>query len=354
MKVLFVNYAMNIGGIESFLLNITRELRSHNIDVDFLCYHEEEFALEKELTNLGCHFHRLSDPDHTSILKHIKQLKTFFKNNKYDVVHANTYTDSGAVLYAAYLSGISVRVAHSHTSQKPKSFKQKMKWFIAKILIKIFANRKIACSKIAGKSLFIGNKYTILENGVDLSKYIYNKNLRCNIRNKYNIKEDEIVIGHVGRFAKVKNHKYIIDLFSKLDDNYRLLLVGDGPEFNSIKELVSNYELDSKVIFTGSVFNAYEYFNAMDLILFPSFYEGLPVSLVEAQMNGLQIIASDTVSNEINLFGNVKFFNLNDDVNNVIKLVKEINSRNSNLEYFEKSNYNIKNTYEKLIEIYKK
>ena len=130
MRILFVNYTMNIGGIESFLLNITKELKAHNIDVDFLCYHQEPFDLENELNKLNCHIYHISDPDHTPSFKHLKQIKKVLKENKYDIIHSNTYTDSGFVMLAAFLAGIKVRVTHSHTSQKPTSFKQRIKWFL--------------------------------------------------------------------------------------------------------------------------------------------------------------------------------------------------------------------------------
>lgn len=353
MKILFVNYRMNIGGIESFLLNITKELVKQKHHIDFLCYKDGKYDLDKEIKDLKCNIYRINDPDKVSSYKHFKELYNFLKNNKYDVIHCNTYTDSGLVMFAAFLAGIKVRVTHSHTSQKPKSLKQKIKWFIGKMMINIFSNKKIACSKVAGESLYLTNKFVILENGVDLNKYIFNKDIRNKIRKELLVKENEILIGHVGRFVPVKNHEYIIDLFKELDDNYKLLLIGDGPDKTKIEKLVRDYKLKDRVIFTGNIRNTNEYLNAIDLILFPSLYEGLPVSLVEAQMNGLQIIASNTISKEINFFGNVHFFDLNDSKENIKDIIKKTNKRNINNDYFKNSNYNIENTVSKIISIYK-
>ena len=354
MRILFVNYTMNIGGIETFLLSVTKKLKNKNHKIDFLCYEQETFDLEKEVKSLGSNIYKINNPYRVSFLKHIREIYKVLKNNNYDIVHCHTYTNSGYVMLAAFLARVKIRVTHSHTSQKPTSVFQKLKWQIAKILISIFSNRKVACSKVAGDSLFSRN-YEIVENGIDIDKYSFNKETRNKIRDTHSIKNNEIVIGHVGRFAPVKNHKYIIELFSELDNNYKLLLVGSGPELDNIKKLVKDKKLKDRVILTGSVKNTNEYYNAMDLILFPSLYEGLPLSLVEAQMNGLYIIASDTVSKEIDLFGNVHFFSLNDSKEEVIKKIYKIkNKRNSNLDYFKNSNYNIENTCLKLLSIYKK
>lgn len=354
MKILFVNYTMNIGGIESFILNISNELKKQVNEIGILCYRKEKFILEEEITKNGYNLYKIDNPDIISAFKHFKQLINFFKNNKYDVVHCNTYTDSGYVMLAAFIAGLKIRVTHSHTSQKPLSFKQKLKWLIGKILIELFSNRKIACSKVAGDSLFLIKKYEVLENGVDLKKYEYNIKTRNKLRNELLIKNDEIVIGHVGRFVPIKNHKFILDIFKELDKKYKLILIGDGPELNNIKDIVKKYKLDKRVTFTGNVRNTNDYLNVLDLILFPSFYEGLPISLVEAQMNGLQIISSNNVSDEVNLFGNVHFFDLNDK-KKVFKLIEEIgNKRVINNDYFKDSNYNIENTCKKLLDIYKK
>lgn len=354
MKILFVNYTMNIGGIESFILNISNELKKQGNEIGILCYRKEKFILEEEITKNGYKLYKIDNPDIISAFKHFKQLINFFKNNKYDVVHCNTYTDSGYVMIAAFIACVKVRVTHSHTSQQPKSFKQKLKWLFAKILIELFSNRKIACSKVAGDSLYLSKKYDILENGVDVTKYEFNKEIRKKIRKELNINDKEIVIGHVGRFVPLKNHKFIINIFKDLDKNYKLVLIGDGPELNNIKEMVKELKLEDRVIFTGNIKNTNEYLNALDLVLFPSFYEGLPVSLIEQQMNGLQIISSNNVSNEVNLFGNVHFFDL-EDKETVFKLIKEIgNKRIINNDYFKDSNYNIENTCKKLLDIYNK
>ena len=353
MKILFVNYTMNIGGIESFLLEISKEIKKSGKEVDILCYKNEKFDMETELKNNNINIYRIDNPQNIPVFSHINQLYKFIKKNQYDVVHSNTYTDSGCVMLASFFAGTHIRVTHSHTSQQPRTLLQKTKWFLAKILIKIFANQKIACSEIAGESLFLDKQYEILENGVDLTKYEYNSNIREIIRKKYNIKNNEIVMGHVGRFVPLKNHEFIIKVFELLKPNYKLMLIGDGPELNRIKDIVNEKKLSKRIIFTGNIRNTFDYLNAIDFIFFPSLYEGLPVSLIEAQINGLQIISSKNVSSEVDLFGNVHFFDLNEEKEKIVKMIENNDIKRSlNHNYFKKSNYNIENTAKKLLNIY--
>ena len=357
MRILYVDYTMNMGGIENFLMNITRRLHKDN-KIDFLCYSKKDFIFDDELKQMNCNVYKISDPASVSPLKHFKEVKQIIKNGKYDVVHCNTYIDSGYVMLAAYLCNVKVRITHSHTSQKSISFKQRLKWAIGKVLIKIFANNKIACGELAGKSLFGKSKFLIIENGIDLNKYSFNNDIRTKIRKNYNIKNDEIVIGHVGRFAEVKNHKFIIEVARHLKEKkikFKALLLGSGPEKDNIIQMTKDYDLTQEIIFTGDVFDSYNYYNAMDVILFPSLYEGLPLVFVEAQINGLNIVASNTISKESNLIGNVCFLDLNDNIDIWASyIVDKSKSRNENLDYFSHSFYNLDNVVSKLLSIYNK
>lgn len=358
MKILFVNYSMNMGGIETFLMNVIRKIDLTKNNVDFLCYLDTEYDYEKEIKEKGCGLIRISHPDKVNLFKHISQLISVMKNNKYDVVHCNTYFDSGYVMLAAKLCNIKVRVTHSHTTQgkSPKSFIQRIKWGISRFMINSFSNVKISCGQEAGIALFKKSNFTIIENGVNIENFIYNENYRRELRKEYNIKDNQLVIGHIGRFAEVKNHKFIVKIFAKMakqNDNLRLMLIGDGPEFDNIKKLIADYGIEDKVILTGNVMDNYKYFNVIDCLFFPSLYEGLPVTFVEAQINGLNIVASNTISKQSNLIGNVTFLGLEQKEEDWIKTIQEkIKYRNFDNEYFMKSNYNLNNMVSKLLDTY--
>ena len=355
MKILYVNYAMNMGGIENFLMNVTRKI-ANKYEIDYLCYSDEKFLFEEELNKLNCNILRITSTSKCSPLKHFFEIKKIIKKGKYDVVHCNTYTDSGYVMFAAFLCGVKVRICHSHTSQKSISFLQKMKWSIGKTLIKLFSNKKVACSDVAGKALYGRSKFEIIENGIDINKFSFNSLKREELRKKYNINDSTIVIGHIGRFAEVKNHKFIIEVAKTMKEkqyDFRILLLGDGPEFNNINKMVNEYNLEKYVIFVGNVFDAYNYYNAMDAFIFPSLYEGLPLTLVEAQINGLNIISSNNVSTESNLFGNVEFISLDEKIDIwVSKLINASKGRNFNMDFFNDSYYNLDNTVKKIENIY--
>lgn len=356
MKIIYVNYVMDQGGIENFTMNVLKKLNQNNsIEILTFVDPETKFYHEEELKKLNCKIHKI-DKKKLGLIGFIKELIKIFKKGKYDIVHSNVYATSGYVMLAAYLSGIKIRVAHSHSSHDSKNIFDFMKHIIGKILIKLFSNRQIACSEKAGNKLFGKNKYIILENGVDLNKYEFNEKSRNYIRNKYNIKHDEKVIGHIGRFHKVKNHKFIIEVFEnilKIDHNFKLMLIGDGEEFNNIKHLVKNKGIDSKVIFVGSANNANEYYSSFDSILFPSFYEGMPFVFIEGQINGLNFIASNTISKDSNLIGNITYLDLNENIQLwSTKVIEKSECRHFNHRYFKESNYNLDNMINKMIKIY--
>lgn len=356
MKILYVNYVLNQGGIENFTMSISRSLNKEN-DISYLTIinDNEEFYYEKEIIGMGGKIYKLNK-DKIGTIRFIIELIKIFKKNKFDVVHSNIYVASGYIMFAAWIAKISKRITHSHSSYTPKGIKQAIRYKIAKRLINIFSTDKIACSKKAGDALFIKKDYDIVENGICIDDFMYNENTRKIVREKYRIEKDDLLIGHIGRFAKVKNHEFLIKIFNEClqkNNKLKVILVGDGEEKEKIIKLVKELKLEKKVIFTGSVKDPSTYYNAMDLFVFPSMFEGLPYVLVEAQVNGLKIIASDNVSNDSNLIGNITFISLNDKKEWIKQICNDSYTRKTDLKYFKKSYYNIDNTIKKINSIYK-
>ncbi len=359
LRILFVNQTMNLGGIETFLMTLTKELLEQGNEVAFLCYKEGTYFYEKEITKIGCKLYKLHEGKNTPHKKHFDNIRRIIREYKPDVVHSCTYVDSIHVMLAALLSGVKCRVTHSHTSEKPSELKQTLKWPIAKVLFKILATDRIACSKEAGKQLFAKNDYVVIKNGVDIKEFQYDPIARKTIRSKLNIKENEYVIGHIGRFHKVKNHTFIIDVFAKIlekNKDCKLMLVGDGTELNNIKLHISKKKIPSnKVILTGAVDNPSFYCNAMDTFIFPSFYEGLPMALVEAGTNGLRVTANSVITRDAIVNNNITFLSLDDDIdiwaNTVIASKRNKSPKESLLA---KSEYNIKNTARTFEKLYRR
>ena len=192
-----------------------------------------------------------------------------------------------------------------------------------------------------------------------MQKFSYDEVLRNEIRKKYSIKDDEILIGHIGRFETAKNHIFMIDVLEQIvlkNSEYKLMLIGDGSLFEKIKEIVLEKKLDKNVIFVGSVLNPEKYYNAFDCFIFPSTYEGLGISLIEAQANCLSCIASTNVPVESKITNNVEYLNLDkgieyfaDKVVNV-KKTRDLESQ----KIINESDYNIKKIVKEIEEIYNK
>lgn len=163
-----------------------------------------------------------------------------------------------------------------------------------------YATELFACSKLAGDWMFLGEHFDILYNAIDINEYKYSPVIANKLRQEFHL-ENCIVVGHVGRFNPQKNHSFLIDIFSECvqrNSNTKLLLVGDGEGRQKIQDKVRDLGIQDKVIFTGIRSDVNELLQAMDVFVFPSLYEGLPVTMVEAQASGVPCIISDHVSKE--------------------------------------------------------
>lgn len=361
MRILQVNNTMNIGGIENFLMNIYRNIDKNKYEFIFLTYNKEKFDYEDEIISLGGKILRISNPNSVSILTHIKELYNAIKKAKVDVVHCHTHFNCAYVMIAAKLANVQVRIAHSHSTYAllEKNLKKRIKWFVSRNIINKISTIRFACSKEAGQAIYKNKDFIVLPNGIDLKKYSYNKTIRDKLRKKFNIKSDELVVGHVGRIDTPKNHKFLIEIFYnllKINKNKKLILIGTGPLENEVKLQINKLNIADKVILLGNRKDVYDLYNMFDVFIFPSIYEGLPLTLVEAQANGLVIIASDSISKEIKISNCIDFYSLNKKAEEWAKIVdqkKNFKHKNT-LKELEKSSYSINNTINLLEQYYKK
>lgn len=328
IRVLQVLTIMNRGGAETMIMNYYRNIDRTKIQFDFLLHRPDVGVFDEEIESLGGKIHRLSNISLTNLHGYQKSLDLFFKNHpEYQIVHTHLNALSVFVLKAAKNNNIPVRISHSHTSLyhvnvNPFSKKRSSINFIIKFLAQNyfkFGNRKyatyfFACGKQAGEWLYGKkniSKVKIINNAIETSKFIYNKSIARVYKNKLNVR-DHLVIGHVGNFVPEKNHGFILSVFKeikKLDKKAILILVGGGNK-TPMETLAKNMNLEDSIQFLGVRDDVAHILQAIDVFIFPSTNEGLPVTLIEAQAAGLKIIASSGVSNEIDITGLVNFMSL--------------------------------------------
>lgn len=298
VRILHVVTYMGRGGLETMLMNYYRHIDRNKIQFDFLVHRAFEADYDKEIESLGGRIYRL--PRLNPFRKeYLNTLDAFFEEHKeeYRIVHSHLDCMAGVPLKYAKKNGIPVRIAHAHNSNQTKDFKYIIK-LLCKKNIKMYATDLFACGEEAGRWMFNGRIFNVLNNAIDAEKYLYSYQSRKEVRKELRIADDILVIGHVGRFAPQKNHKFIIKIFSevlKQKNNAVLLLVGDGELKKDIEELTRNLGIYEKIIFAGVRSDVPRLLQAMDIFLFPSNYEGLPVSIIEAQAAGLPCLISDKV-----------------------------------------------------------
>lgn len=302
-------------GVSAVVMNYCKHI-SKNVQIDFLLYEQPEKEWIELLERLNIQIYTSGKPTGRGIVTYQKNVEEFFRVHaeNYDIVHLHIPNAAFTVLRCAKKYGIPVRIMHSHNARGADGMVKKVRNFILNKWGLLYANEYFACGLEAAKYLFGKQKVesgsvVIINNAIDLAKYSYDVEKRQSIRTKLGL-NDEILLGHVGRFEEQKNHQGLIRIFKELislDESYKLVLLGDGPLREQIECEVVQSGLAKKVIFTGIVNNVNEYLSAMDIFVLPSLYEGLPVVCVEAQAAGLPCIVSTNVTNEIRFTESVYF-----------------------------------------------
>lgn len=291
-------------GITSVIVSYLEAMDLSGLEVYVIATNVCEPEIQTKLIQLGCHIVQL--PSRTSHpVMYFIELSKFIYKNQIEVVHGHGNSATLAIeMGAAWLGGCKCRIAHSHNTKCDQVYVDK----ILRPIFNCMYTEAFACSKEAGKWLFKDKDFFVLTNGRDINKYKFNKITRTAVRNKLGI-DKEICIGHVGGFYEQKNHAFLIEIFreiKKIENNVKFFLIGDGPLKNQIEQ--KGYGLD--INFTGNIDNVCDYLNAMDGMLLPSFFEGLPLVSIEWQINGLPCILSDKITKECSLAKNIKYMSL--------------------------------------------
>lgn len=329
------------------------------MDIQVLATNNPEKRVTEKVENSGCRV--VSIPYRKkNIVKYFFALYKYISKEKIDVVHVHGSSAIMSIeLVAAWLAGCKVRIAHSHntTCENQKADK------VLRPLFNRSCTTAFACGQDAGRWMFGKRKFTIIPNGRNIKKYEYDTKKRTEYRNKLGIPLDALVIGHVGRFNRQKNHEYLVRIFGevyKKERNSYLVLVGAGEKVDEVKALVKELGLEKNVIFTGVIENVSDYLSVFDVMLLPSLYEGLPLVVIEWQIAGLPCIVSDTVTKECAITSLVKFESIKKEpevwANEVVNLI--LQDRNDSKEVIfneiKTAGYDIESGAERLKKIYLK
>lgn len=303
IRILQFVHSMDAGGIETFIMNIYRNIDRTKVQFDFLVNTEKECFYDKEIIMLGGKIYRIKTPYNPIFTRKFnKELYLFFvKHPEYKIIHCHRNTTSVYALKQAQKAGIKTRIAHSHIADVKLSLASIFfEWH--KLFIKRYATDLFACSKAAGIWLYgkkaeIENKIKIVPNGIDIKRFRYSLSNRIAIRKEFNI-SNEILIGNIGRLTIQKNQEFLIDAFHsalKLNENMKLLIVGNGKLADKLKNKCKYLGILDKVIFSEVRSDVEKIYSALDVFVFPSLYEGLGIVLIEAQVSGLPVICSNKV-----------------------------------------------------------
>lgn len=319
-RLLCLLSGMNVGGAETFLMKVYRMLNKEEYQMDFVLNEHNKNFYEDEILALGGKIYKIPCKSE-SLVEFKKQLIDIVKKGEYKYVLRVTSTAMGFMdLKIAKKAGARVCSARSSNSSDGNSIKEKIahrlgRWLYGKYVDVKFAPSDLAAEYTFGKRAVQKGKVALLHNGVDLNVFHLDEQGRENIRKELGISPSQTVIGHIGRFAEQKNHKFLLDIFYQIytqDNNAVLLLVGKGELENEIREKIKALGLEQNVIFAGVRSDVPQLLSAMDVFVFPSFYEGMPNTVIEAQATGLPCIIADTITKEADITGLVQYLSLKD------------------------------------------
>lgn len=344
------------GGVENVVFNYYRAIDKTKIQFDF--YYDADSTVEppQDLIDAGARFIKI--PPYQQLPQYLNTLRNNFKANNYKIVHSHINTLSVFPLYMAWKCGIPVRIAHNHSVPSGKEIKRDLLKQVLRRFSRIFPTDYFACSERAGRWMFgdklmKANRVFVMRNAIDFDKFRADSTKSQELKETLKI-ENKTVIGHVGRFTFAKNHMFLLDLFKQYSnerDNAALLLVGDGELHNEIVNKINELHIVDKAVMVGKVSNPNEYYGIIDVLILPSVFEGLPLTVIEAQCSGVPVVMSDVVSDEAIISDSVAKLSLSSGMDNWIEHIDTYKGKkvtlNSNA-----VNYDIKEQVHKLEDWY--
>lgn len=338
-------------GVAAYINNYFVHIDKNDIEMTFLVLNDRDHGRYKEIKDNGGTIIELYREK--NIFKYISKVKKFFKYNKFDIVHCHVANIGLIYLYYSKKYGIKKRILHSHATVSSDKFFHKLRNDIVLPVAKSFANVNFACSEAAGKAMFKKQKFEVINNAIDTKKFKFSTKYRNELRKELKL-NDKLVIGNIGRLCRQKNQTFLLKVIAKLKEkekNVILLMVGNGELENQLKNEAKILGIEENVLFLGSRNDTYKIYNALDILVLPSLYEGLPVVGIEAQANGLECIFSNNITKEVKISSNVKFLDINiDDIESWVTEI--ISAKNNKRLEFQTNEYDIDKCAIKLKEKY--
>ena len=298
---------LKIGGAEKVSRDIGLFADPAEFEVHYVVFGKQIGEYEQELLDHGCKIFHWPEPSE-NYPKYLLALRNLMKQHPYSAVHVHTMFNAGWVMPTAKAAGIPIRITHAHSVlSNGIAIKKRAYESVMRRNILTSSTDLIACGNDAGERLFgekaFQERGQLILNGIDTARYSYHEDSRARIREKYDL-NDSFVIGHVGHLAEVKNQSFLIRLVPQIlkwKQNAKLLMLGEGEDRPMLERLIRELGLTAHVIMTGNVRNVPDYLSAMDVFAFPSLFEGMPLSIIEVQANGLPCILSTGVPEDVHL-----------------------------------------------------
>lgn len=364
IRILHVFGNVQLGGAESRIMDLYRHMDRSRVQFDFLVHTDEEGHFEKEILRLGGRIFRVPRFQLYNYFSYRKAMEDFFKeHHEFKAVQGHMTSTAAIYLPIAKKAGISVTIAHARSAGVDKGLKGKLTGWMRRNLSQK-ADYLFTCSRLAGISVFgekavREGKTVFIPNAIDCQAFAYNEEKRAKMRRELGI-EDKYVIGHVGRFHYAKNHEYLLKVFAALcgkgetESEYVLLLLGEGSGMEGVKQLAGELGIAQKVYFLGNHSNIYDYYQAMDYFVYPSRFEGLPGTVVEAQASGLKVLMSDTICEEVAVTGLVHTMSISGEPSMWADYLKDtgVYERVSHVEEMKKAGFDVGAQAEKMTAFY--
>lgn len=298
-RMLHIVGSMSPSGIGNFIMNVYRNIDREKVQFDFIVHETRDISFEDEIRSLGGRVY-------TAVRKSVNPIQNFWdiyrivKEGGYQIVFRHTDTASVAAdLLAATLGGAKERIAHSHSTSTPNQSMHRL----FQPMLNAICTRRFACSDKAGRWLYGKKPYEVIINAIRLDEFAYHEEVRRQVREKEGL-NGNLVIGHIGNLLPVKNHLFMLDIMAELvkrKPDCKMIFAGDGIMRQQIEEKRREQNLEEKVILLGVRTDTAQLLQAMDIFLFPSKYEGLPIAMVEAQCSGLPNVVSDVITADVDV-----------------------------------------------------
>lgn len=306
VRILHIFSALDSGGVSNFVMNLYRELDTEKIQFDFAMTQGMPALFDDEVLARGGRIFYFDTSK--SIIKNLRSILQ--KNGPFHAVHSHLFFYSGLVMMEAKRAKVPVRIAHAHNAHtgESRSLPRRAYELGMQMLIRMYATHLLGCSEKAcryvfGDKIMKDRRAAVIPDGIDCSRFAFDPEVRKKMREEYGL-QGKYVVGHVGHFNPAKNHRKILSVFQAVCRQRRdamLLLVGDGELEQQVRQYADQLGLTDQVIFAGAHKDVERFYQAMDVFLFPSRYEGFGMAMIEAQTGGLACVASDIVPSETNI-----------------------------------------------------